>query len=592
MLTYLDLETQGHLLEPFVRHYTSLGVASRMISTALGVKAITPAHKQMVIDLKASGIRAPKLVSNTLDADGMAHALLQIQKKTMAPGEWVLRAEIDELLDMPLPLAHLLEKIERFGFDWMPHYQSGKVMLHSTSMVVSPDKATPALDETAALARRHIKAQALDDKGHQHRKAQRLFRLRDETPARMPYPGGGKTRATSRVSRAVAAEGWTVRQLTPGAHGDAWHAHSYYDIPVVDPKSLSIAAYRSDVPYRPVTPTDTVQIGRVSVASGGFEPLAETLAWSWQQGPMAQWTQTGDLLWNDRVEDTLVGRRLKGGEPGSPETFDRPIYALTPDGTGYLSVCWARLARFRPAYGYEGGSEASAGQNIPKDDGIWHVDFATGQSKLVLSVAEAVACLFDGLTADEVREHRTQDFGYWFNHVKISPDGKRFTAKLRYKTPDTPFQGVSITCGMDGTDVHLLAKRTSHVIWIDAKTLFWWSMTDKEVMIGSDTPLGQGDIRPIAKGAFTKNPHAQLWPGTKGRQIIFDVPYRRTVDLKMLDRDTQVATKIAQFGGHLPDAGTYRCDLHAVPLPDGRGAVVTSLASGSRQVWVVEHGGA
>ena len=471
----------------------------------------------------------------------------------------------------------------------MPHYQTGRVMLHSASLVVSPDKTTPALAESAALARRHIKAKAFDEKGAQNWKAQRLFRLRDEVPARMPYPGGGKTRVKSGMSRAVAAEGWSVRQLTQGGYGDAWHAHGYYDIPVVDPKSRWIAAYQSELPYRPVTSTDKVRIGRISIASGGFEPLAETHAWSWQQGPMAQWSQTGDLLWNDRLDDTLIGRRLKGGKAGSPETFDRPIYALTPDGKGYLSVCWARLARFRPAYGYEGGTEASAGQNIPKDDGIWHVDFATGRSRLVLSVAEAVACLFDNLTADELKEHQTLDFGYWFNHVKISPDGKRFTAKLRYKTPDTQFQGVSITCGLDGSEVHLLAKRTSHVIWIDSDTLFWWSMGDKDVMIGSDKPLGQGDVRPIAKGAFTKNPHAQLWPGSGGNQIVFDVPYRRTVELKMLDRDTQSATNVAQFGGHLPDAGTYRCDLHPVPLPNGRGVVVTSLASGSRQVWIAEQ---
>ena len=59
--------------------------------------------------------------------------------------------------------------------------------------------------------------------------------------------------------------------------------------------------------------------------------------------------------------------------------------------------------------------------------------------------------------------------------------------------------------------------------------------------------------------------------------------------LKSLNRATGEATPMAQFGGHMPEAGTYRCDLHPVPLPNGQGAIVTSLASGSRQVFVVER---
>ena len=58
---------------------------------------------------------------------------------------------------------------------------------------------------------------------------------------------------------------------------------------------------------------------------------------------------------------------------------------------------------------------------------------------------------------------------YWMNHVKFAPDGARFTVKLRWRDPGTNWsdmQGVSLTIASDGTDIRVLSRGTSHVMWL------------------------------------------------------------------------------------------------------------------------------
>lgn len=104
---------------------------------------------------------------------------------------------------------------------------------------------------------------------------------------------------TKQDAEVFAAPGWRVTQLTPVGFGSTWHSNSYFNIHAANPDSGFAAAVRSSTPTRRIVDTDTIEVATVDLSKRGFEPVGTSNAWSWQQGPMAQFTTTGDFIWND-----------------------------------------------------------------------------------------------------------------------------------------------------------------------------------------------------------------------------------------------------------------------------------------------------
>ncbi|QUJ77330.1 hypothetical protein KDD17_04835 [Sulfitobacter albidus] len=411
-------------------------------------------------------------------------------------------------------------------------------------------------------------------------------------------------RVTRGAWDATTADGWTVRQLTFGSGAGQYHAHSYYDIPILNDDATRIAAYRMNFEGRWMTSEDAVQIGIVDVAQGGFVPIGISRAWSWQQGPMAQWLPGGQrMVWNDRIPatqgdgndgDRFVAR-IFDLESGRTRTIARPIYALSPDGHSALSVNMARLDAARPGYGYTGGAGAGLDVGAPQDDGMWRLDLRIrdGAPQLILPLARAVAFLAEQLPEEERAVHLSGAYVHWFNHVKISPDGRRFTAKLRWRDADlkggwSGLMGVSVTCNMDGTELALLERGTSHVMWLDDERLYFWHQAEKcFAMIRDAVPRGREKTTPFPD-TITANVHFRHIPDDPD-QAIYDTPYAEEIDIIQIDQTTGQTNRLARFTGHVPHHGPFRCDLHPVPSRDGRRIVVTSLQDGGRQLYLLER---
>lgn len=376
---------------------------------------------------------------------------------------------------------------------------------------------------------------------------------------------------------------WTVTQLTfPGAEG--WsHSHSYYDIPVLDGAGARIIAHRLQLTGRHPTPEDAVELGIVQAdAPGSWQPLGESRAWSWQQGPLAQWVGGGPrVVWNDR-EDGRIVARLHDTETGETRTLPGQIYAVDPAGRVGLSLDMTRLSVLRPGYGYPGG--VGAGPRCPKDAGIWRIDLETGAKDLIVSLERAVRFLNTRRPLRDRLGRMVRRVHYWFNHAKISPDGTRFTVKLRWRKLGqgwSDHMGVSLTCKMDGSDLRLMDSATSHVIWLGTDQLYFWRL-DGLYLNRDDAPEGKR-LEQMAPDLIRKNVHMRhLDP--EGRRFVLDTPYQETVALLTWDRDTGQSRTIAEFPGHDPANGPFRCDLHPCPSADGRRVVVTSLKGGTRQI--------
>ncbi len=386
--------------------------------------------------------------------------------------------------------------------------------------------------------------------------------------------------------------GWDVTQLTFGTSEGRFHAHSYYDIPVFDAEGRRILAHRMSFSGRQPTPEDSVEVGIIDTRTpGSWIRLGESRAWSWQQGPMAQWvTATGQACWNDRTADGFVAR-LADPETGKITTLPRAVYALEPSGAFALSLDMARLELLRPGYGYAVTSQSSGMPRRPSDSGVWRVPLDGGAPVLILSLADAVRWMLRRFSLKQRLRHELRRYHYWFNHAKISPDGTRFTVKLRWRHPDkrwTSRQGVSLTCTTDGRDLRLLSDDTSHVIWQDNDRLYCWRKGEL-VVLGDTAPRGTR-LGALAPDVIKANVHMRHLPPTAQRspeKYVFDTPYSETIDLKILDAETEVATPIARFENHRPRNGPFRCDLHPCPDTSGQKIVVTSLHDGGRQLYLL-----
>ena len=389
---------------------------------------------------------------------------------------------------------------------------------------------------------------------------------------------------------------WTVTQLTHGTAEGRYHSHSYYDIPVMDRPANRVLAHRVGFVERQPVAADPVEVGIVGVRSPGeWAPLGTSRAWSWQQGPMAQWVGGGPAaVYNDREDGAFVAR-LVDVDAGARRTLPRPVYAVSPAGDVALSLNMARLDTLRPGYGYPEGSGARLEERAPRDDGVWRMDLATGEARLVLSLAEAKGVLMRWLGPARRLLLGLRAPHFWFNHAKVSPDGRRFTVKLRWRVLGKGWndrQGVSLTAAMDGGDVRVLTNATSHVIWLNDRQLYAWRLS--ELALFADDGGRSNRVARLAPELVTANVHMRhLPPGATAAlgEAVFDTPYRETVDLVHCDARTGAHEVIASFANHRPARGPFRCDLHPCPSEDGRTVIVTSMNDGGRQVYAVARTG-
>ncbi|MES1925702.1 hypothetical protein [Salinisphaera sp. T31B1] len=385
---------------------------------------------------------------------------------------------------------------------------------------------------------------------------------------------------------------WQLEQLTEGSAERRFHAHSYYDIRVFDSTSRYVVAYRTSFVERTPLIDDRVDIGIVDTDDAGcWTTIGESRAWSWQQGPMAQWIPgRQEVIWNDRENGRFVAR-VHDVASGHTRTLPRPVYAVDPEAGFGLSLNMARLDALRPGYGYVGGRGAQLRRRRSRSDGVWRCDLASGDTRLILTLDRAVRFLYTQLGWRGYIRHLRARYSYWFNHVKLSPDGQRFTVKLRFRRRGPNGQwndrmGVSLTCGVDGRDLRLLTDATSHVIWLDNEHLYLWRI-DGFYLYRDQAPRGER-VRQIAAGTLGKNAHVRYFPDSAER-FVFDTPYQQTIDLLTYDESEGVSSRIAQFGNHRPEAGPYRCDLHPCPSPDGHKILVTSLQDGGRQLYLLRN---
>ena len=377
-----------------------------------------------------------------------------------------------------------------------------------------------------------------------------------------------------------------VRAITSGP---GCHWFGYYDKWQIDPGGRYALGMEVDFEHRSPTTDDTIRLGVVDMDDGDrWRQIATTRAWCWQQGCMLQWLpgSPNQVIYNDREGDRFVSR-VHDLDAGTTRTLPEAVYTLAPDGTRAIGADFRRINHMRPGYGYAGIRDPNHEVRAPEDVGIYGLDLATGDARLLISIAEVAAIPYPHGDLSEAR--------HYFNHLLFNTDGTRFIFLHRWRFGEGGFHTRMLTAGADGGDLHVVDDygRMSHFIWRDQETILGWSWhpsQEEKFYLYRDRTDATPEV--IGAGVMAVNGHCTYLPG--GEWILNDT-YPSQGDRNQIPYLYHVASgrrlDLGVFPSPEPYTGEWRCDLHPRCSPDGRFVVVDSAhTSDGRQMYRIEIG--
>lgn len=311
-----------------------------------------------------------------------------------------------------------------------------------------------------------------------------------------------------------AADGAQFPPTRAITRGPKFHWFGYYDKLQFDPTSRYVLGMEVDFEHRSPTGDDAIKIGMVDLQDNDrWIELGTSNAWCWQQGCMLQWLPGSktEVAWNDRQADRFVCHILDV-KTRQRRTIPQAIYAVSPDGKSAVSADFRRINDVRPGYGYAGLADPHADDPAPQDSGVFHIDLHTGESKLIVSLAD-IARL------GEIPNSRL-GIKHYFNHLLFSPDGSRFIALHRWRYPDGSRLTRLITANPDGSDIRVVIPNgyASHFIWRDPQHILsqsknWLGESNWGNFLFEDREGGK--VEQVGQGTLDGSGHLSYLPGNK-----------------------------------------------------------------------------
>ncbi len=353
----------------------------------------------------------------------------------------------------------------------------------------------------------------------------------------------------------------------------------------------------------PVLPNRLPQAGENALVGildgrGGWEPLVETKAWCYQQGSMELFLKHRPdcFVYNDYDEGDgkMVARIYQLGK-GVVGRYERPIYAISPDGRWAASLNFSRI----PRRGYSYACAPLDPDWYPQDlegDGVWLINLLTGEERLAVSYQK----MLEMHPYPCVLENKY----IWLNHIIFNCDSTRILWLFRsLYTPQNwkrMWQTFMYTSALDGHDVKCSLPEA---YWTDMISHQIWGRTPYEIMVDANWERIPGGVRIMVyddretpfrarKVSDCHGMRAHLVYSPDGRFILADsYPDEEGVQtLALVHGDTGKWITLGKFLHNAPadQIEDKRCDLHPRWNPQGNVVTIDSLVSGKRAIYQLE----
>ena len=371
--------------------------------------------------------------------------------------------------------------------------------------------------------------------------------------------------------------------------GPRHHWFGYYDKLQFDSTGRYVLGMQVAFEHRSPRADDVIRVGMVDLQSGDqWIDLGESRAWCWQQGCMLQWVpgSRSEIIWNDRVDGRFVSHILDV-VTRRRRMLPHPVYALSPDGCSAVTADFRRIGDVRPGYGYNGLADPYADDLAPAESGVFHVDLKTGNSRLVISLAD--------MARRGPIPNQQLGIKHYFNHLLYSPDGSRFIALHRWRYPNGRRLTRLITARPDGSDVRIVIPNgyASHFIWRDkdhilAQSKGWLEESDWNNFLFEDRE--GGTVHAVGHGVLDPSGHLSYLPGA---EWILNDTYPQGPDRMQTPHLFHVGsrrrTDLGKF--HLPAiyTGEWRVDTHPRFSRDGSFVCIDAPVEGQgRQLHLID----
>ena len=372
----------------------------------------------------------------------------------------------------------------------------------------------------------------------------------------------------------------SARRLTSGAH----HFFGYYDKSPWNASGRFHLGLRVGFAGRLPRAEDTAIVGLIDTRDDNrWIALAETQAWSWQQGAMLQWAPSAPedaVLYNIRRDGAFKGV-IRNVVSGETREYDHAIYAASTSHA--LSLSFVRLSVTRPDCGYAGLSKPKSLAHYPRDDGVWLMDLSDGRAELIVSLDQLARI-----------DHRPEmdEWPTWVNHLTFSPRGTKIAFLNRFlrHDPKRPFQDRFFIANPDGTGLTLLHDREyfSHFCFLSETRILGYGRdgdgADNYILFDLET----GSEALFAPDHFDTDGHCSYSPDR--RWLLTDTYPDRDHLQTLILYDTVQGRRIdiGRFFAPPDLVGPVRCDLHPRWDREGRKVSIDSAHAGARQIYELD----
>lgn len=430
--------------------------------------------------------------------------------------------------------------------------------------------------------------------------------------------GRGKARARTVTHRCPVL----FKTRKPG-----FHFFGYYDISPIDASGTKLLTHRVQTFDRMPRADDVVELGMWNLESGGYEKLAETRAYNWQQGSKLQWLGPDfetRVIFNDREDDRFVTRILDVAT-GDLRTLPFPVYTVNPNGKAAICTNFERSYFPREGYSYQGIVKPEWNVPLHPDDGLFRLDLETGDLERILATSDLVE--HQPLSSMEGAPH-------YLEHAMYNPDGSRFVFLHRWQLPSGATYDRAYTADEDGGRLHLLLDSSlfSHCGWRTPNELTAWAKMPSTMGAlrrhRALTKFVLAPLLPIYRRLLSPNNRVRAaigggnyvhmvdrsdqrhilapsvpWPGDghcswhphDKRWMLTDTYQDESFDRHLFIYDHQDGRRIEIGRFHSPPSTCntgYRCDLHPRWDRSGTRVIIDSMhEDDERQVYVLDVSG-
>ena len=316
------------------------------------------------------------------------------------------------------------------------------------------------------------------------------------------------------------------------------------------------------------------------IAPTGEELFAvETNTFNWQQGSRAHWLDEDNFIFNDfdTKAQKYVSRVYSIATKQEVKQFG---YAVQDSyKTDYfLSLNYRRLMTMRPDYGYRSLPVMNKDElQNTDDDGIWKVDFDSGEGQLLLSISDVKEVEYE--PSFDNATHKV-------NHVSISRSGEHFIFLHRYFVGQRRVDRLMLSSA-DGKQVKSLVAfgMVSHCFWADDSTILGYLRGPGEKDAYWLIDIHTGNMTHFADGVLDS--YGDGHPHVVGDWFITDTypDKARMQYLLLCNWKTGEVKSLGEFYHGFGYNGETRCDLHPRLSEDGCNVFFDSVFSGKRQLY-------